>query len=108
MQLKDLLTQYSNEVDSLRQNPALAVPRRVSSYPSYIGNIVVGPLLTTTWNQWGPYNNLCPQGCPSGCVPTAVAQIMNYWKWPKQSIGVLDNGEDFSGHVYDWDNRHKQ
>lgn len=104
VQLKDLLTQYSNEVDSLRQNRALAVPRRVSSYPSYIGNIVVGPLLTTTWNQWGPYNILCPQGCPSGCVPTAVAQIMNYWKWPKQSIGVLDNGEDFSGHVYDWDN----
>ena len=104
IQLKDLLAQYSHEVDSLRQNPGLTLSRSVSSYPNYIGNIIVGPLLTTTWNQWGPYNNLCPEGCPTGCVPTAIAQIMNYWKWPKQSIGKLDNGEDFSGHVYDWDN----
>ena len=109
VQVKDLLAQYSAEVDSLRQNPALAVkaPRRAKD----IGSIVVGPLLTTTWSQWVPYNNQCPKGCPSGCVPTAIAQIMNYWKWPKVSQGnLLDRvtgqptGADFSGHVYDWDN----
>lgn len=104
VQLKDLLVSYSVTIDALRQNPALAAPgKAIVSWPSYIGNIVVGPLLTTTWNQWGPYNSYCPEGCPSGCVPTAIAQVMNYWQWPKESIGKVKN-EDFSGHVYDWDN----
>ena len=110
IQLKDLLEDYSESIDALRQNPALAskAPRKVTK--AELGTVIVGPLLTTTWSQWAPYNALCPAGCPSGCVPTAVAQVMNYWKWPKQSVGrLMDSvgtftGEDFSGHVYDWDN----
>ncbi|MBO5553078.1 MAG: C10 family peptidase, partial [Paludibacteraceae bacterium] len=51
--------------------------------------------------------------CYTGCVPTAVAQVMRYWKWPKQSGGQIsigwsqENGfiyEDFPVHTYDWDN----
>lgn len=105
IQLKNLLKGYSAGIDELRKNPSNAnkVPKKASTGAD-IGTIVVGPLLTTTWNQWGPYNSLCPTGCPTGCVPTAVAQIMNYWKWPKQTIGELPNGENFSGHTYDWDN----
>ncbi len=104
VQLKDLLSLYSCQVDSLRQNPKLAAPKKVvKQWPDYIGSIVVEPLLTTTWNQWGPYNIFCPSGCPTGCVPTAIAQVMNYWKWPKATIGTLGT-EDFSGRTYDWDN----
>lgn len=104
VQLKDLLAVYTAGVDSLRSHPAMAAPRRVVTvWPSYIGSIVVGPLLTTTWSQWGPYNMYCPAGCPTGCVPTAIAQVMNYWKWPKTTIGMVGK-EDFSGHTYDWDN----
>lgn len=103
-QLKDLLGSYAVAIDSLRQNPVLAVNRRAAvTYPDYIGTIIVGPLLTTQWSQWGPYNNLCPKDCPTGCVPTAVAQIMKYWRWPDVTRETVD-GEDFSGHVYDWDN----
>ena len=105
IQLKDLLNSYSDGIDELRSTLASTLTLTLPSSTSVdIGTIVVGPLLTTTWNQWGPYNSLCPAGCPTGCVPTAVAQIMNYWKWPKQTIGELPNGEDFSGHAYDWDN----
>lgn len=104
VQLKDLLAVYAAGVDSLRLNPALAAPQTaVKQWPDYIGSIIVGPLLTTTWNQRGPYNNNCPEGCPTGCYPTALAQVMNYWKWPKQTIGEVD-GKDFSGRTYDWDN----
>lgn len=110
IQLKALLEDYSESIDALRQNPALAskAPRKVSK--AELGSVIVGPLLTTTWNQHAPYNALCPAGCPTGCYPTALAQVMNYWKWPKQSVGrLMDSvgtftGEDFSGHVYDWDN----
>ena len=104
VQMKDLLISYSSDIDSLRLNPQLAVPRKViSSLPSYMGSIIVGPLLTTTWDQWGPYNSFCPTSCPTGCYPTALAQLMMYWKWPKVSSGKVRN-EDFSGHVYDWSN----
>ncbi len=83
VQLKGLLGYYTTAIDSLRKNPALAVRKRAAqSWPSYLGNVIVEPLLTTQWSQWAPYNNLCPPGCPSGCVPTAVAQIMRYWRWP--------------------------
>lgn len=104
VQLKELLSFYTEAIDSLRQNPALAAPRRAAQqWPSYLGTVKVGPLLTTTWSQEAPYNIFCPAGCPTGCVATAVAQVMYYWKWPKESKGTV-NGEDFSGHVYDWDN----
>lgn len=46
----------------------------------------VGPLMTTSWDQTGPYNSLCPEGdggtCLVGCVATAAAQILNYHEWP--------------------------
>ena len=114
VQLQDLLQGYATGIDSLRRNPAMAAPRRaVKTWPDYIGSIVVGPLLTTTWNQWVPYNDLCPQAeswggqyggrAPTGCYPTALAQVMNYWKWPETTIGTVRN-EDFSGRHYDWDN----
>lgn len=133
IQFLDLLKEYSDGIDSLRQDPSLAraqLPAHMKkAYPNYLGNMIVEPLLTTAWNQWAPYNDLCPvddstnvwegtteyQGhCPSGCVPTAVTQVMNYWKWPKQSggrviVGYTDGGttpvyEDFPVHTYDWDN----
>jgi hypothetical protein len=40
--------------------------------------------LYTRWNQRAPYNWFCPsdggQQCPTGCVTTAVAQILSYFK----------------------------
>ena len=47
------------------------------------------PILTTAWGQGSGYNNLCPNlGCdgnghaPTGCVATAMAQIMRYHEHP--------------------------
>jgi hypothetical protein len=57
----------------------------------------VGPLLTSVWHQGYPYNMLCPTGysgtCVVGCVATAMAQIMNYWKKPASGNGT---------HTYYW------
>ena len=49
-------------------------PRRVGSHDTY----PIGPLLTTTWNQRYPYNAFCPNGSVTGCVATAMAQVMYY------------------------------
>jgi hypothetical protein len=84
----------------------------------------VGPLLTTSWHQMGPYWNYCPFGdgdtCLVGCVATAAAQIMRYFEWPlngvgshtywwngDQSCGRSTPGQNLSANFsdpYDWDN----
>ena len=49
----------------------------------------IEPLLKSKWNQGSPYNNKCPllneRRCVTGCVATAVAQIMNYYRSPISS-----------------------
>lgn len=78
----------------------------------------VEALVKTKWNQTAPFWNLCPKEKQSGaqtvtgCVATAMAQVMNYWQWPKSGKGYVSytpyyTGKvsvDFSKSVYDWDN----
>lgn len=54
----------------------------------------VNSLVKTTWDQGKPYNKFCPGGnggssrlYPTGCVATALAQIMNYHQYPERGIG---------------------
>ncbi|MCF0203008.1 MAG: C10 family peptidase, partial [Bacteroidaceae bacterium] len=46
----------------------------------------VAPLIKTRWDQHAPYNGRCPilgvKTCSTGCVATAMAQILNYHKYP--------------------------
>lgn len=85
----------------------------------------VDQLLTTQWDQGYPYNLLCPRSngnhptqAVTGCVATAMAQVMRYWKHPVRGTGshtytpIHFSGRslfgtqsvDFSATVYDWDN----
>ena len=75
----------------------------------------VGPLMTTKWDQEGPYNNLLPGNSSrrvlTGCVATALAQVLNYFKVPEHGIGqrtIYYNSTpvtaNFEQDVYDWDN----
>jgi len=65
----------------------------------------IAPLIQTKWDQGAPYNFMCPDGsyvdfdeegynannrCATGCVATAMAQVMYYHKWPKSEIGPFD------------------
>ena len=81
----------------------------------------VSPLLTTHWGQNYPFNAQVPisysgsysifHGRASvGCVALAMAQVMNYWKYPARSQGgtyynnSYDNiYVDFSQQTYNWD-----
>ncbi len=51
----------------------------------------VEPLMTAKWGQYAPYNNLMPEvkgdknkksNAPTGCVATAMAQILNTIQYP--------------------------
>jgi len=47
----------------------------------------VGPLLQSTWDQPWPYNTMCPGNSVTGCVATAMAQVMRYWSYPPHGHG---------------------
>ena len=51
----------------------------------------VNPLLSTAWGQGDYYNAQCPSllgtHTPTGCVATAMAQIMKYWNYPTHGYG---------------------
>ena len=54
----------------------------------------IAPLLTTQWNQHEPYNNDCPKLYNgtltiTGCVPTAMAQLMYYHRWPAATTAAI-------------------
>ena len=54
----------------------------------------VGPLMTTKWGQEKPFNNQCKitvngkdYSLVTGCVATAIAQVMNYLRYALESVG---------------------
>lgn len=82
----------------------------------------VDPLLgDIEWGQDAPYNRMTPElydqytgemkHCPTGCVNTAIAQVMKYHEWPAEhgnGIASYDwRGQtlsvDLSQSVYRWD-----
>ena len=81
------LDQYKEQMEFLFKNPKLEV-RRLSDDASVMlrAATTVAPLLICTWDQDAPFWNQCPtyrnQNCYTGCVATAMAQVMYYWKYP--------------------------
>ena len=75
----------------------------------------VTPMMTTMWSQDEPFNDLCPLGndtvrCLTGCVATAMAQVMKFHSKPGKGQGrktYNDNGHvgevDYSETAYDYD-----
>ena len=80
----------------------------------------IEPLIQTKWDQDNPYNLQCPVTdgyyCYTGCVATAMAQIMKYYNHPVQGTGTIPayytntNGTYIPAinldtqTPYDWDN----
>ena len=85
-----------------------------SKHPKAVYDTTMGPLLTTTWSQEPYYNSVCPSGAGgqtvTGCVATAMGQVMKYWNWPETGAGshsYIENeygmlSADFGATTYDW------
>ncbi len=106
--LKELLDGYANYVKDVQNGTAKAVRTETSADPT----IIVSPMVTTKWNQDEPYNNMVPKDCATGCAATALAQVLNYHKWPDTGVGSNTYTDptygtmsmDFSKSTYDWGN----
>ena len=70
---------YEQSIRSLGNAPAQDPQQRTP-------HAAIEPLIKTKWNQDTPYNLQCPmdgeERSITGCVATAIAQIMNYHQWP--------------------------
>ena len=78
---------YAEEIKALGEDvQANTHPRRVIGAP-------VAPLLTCHWDQGAPYNLQCPidgeYNSVTGCVATAMAQVMYYHKWPQSATTAI-------------------
>lgn len=106
--MKWWLEQYGREIEAASATATTPAPAAVSR--EYIA-----PLVKTLWDQDAPYNNMCPAvrttKTYTGCVATAMAQVMKVHNWPatgKGSQSYTWNNKtislDFSTVTFDWDN----
>jgi hypothetical protein len=89
-----------------------------NKFPVYKGVHTAGPLVQTTWNQSPYYNAMCPYDntaselTVTGCVATAMAQVLKFWNFPAQGAGFNSYNDpkygmqsaDFGSTTYDWNN----
>ena len=78
----------------------------------------VGNFVDTHWDQNDPFNGMCPKDgstvCPTGCVATAMSQVMKHYNYPAQgrgtgsyTIGKRERAYTVSiSSAYDWGNMH--
>lgn len=90
----------ANKVNLKIKSDELGMTSNQNTLKSTKKSAQVGPLLKTHWGQGSPYNYYC-QNCKycsnkalTGCVNTALAQIMYYHKWPEKI--TLDNGDIYN------------
>lgn len=82
--MRYLLASYAKEIETCRRTGA------IHRSQTYNDRQVIPPMLTCHWSQGGPYN-LLTEGNVTGCVATAMAQVMYYWKWPHQTKMLMPN-----------------
>jgi len=109
--MREWLKGYEEQIKAIPAN-ATAMPAKVPTHPA------IEPLVTAKWNQGAPYNLQCPeetpesstesQHCVTGCVATAMAQIMYYWKWPQDyttAIPAYEYGGTWNEEIQNFNNR---
>lgn len=128
IQLEELLIAYAEEIQLAVENndqPTDSIQALWDVYyrtpQSQNATAVVNALIATSWDQSPRYNNLCPSdaslsnfgGHPTtGCVATAMAQVMKYWEYPTQGTGYKSYksqrygtlSANFAITTYDWAN----
>lgn len=77
-------------------------------------NDALKPLIQSHWNQDEPYNYYCPQDfagpgsrCVTGCVATALSQIIYYFRFPDSGVGTYSYTHETYGTLSaDYENAH--
>lgn len=109
-QMRYWLDEYARQIEYARENGL-----RYTSASRSVGD-PIEPMIKTKWGQTAPYNNTCPldggKRSVTGCVATALAQVMNYWQYPERGTGwdaarvrdVPVDSIDLGEIAFDWEN----
>lgn len=100
--VKWLLDSYENFISSLNENANLSHSKKTTkTVKSERENIPI--LINTQWGQNAPFNNKCPEAygvrCVTGCVATAMAQVINYHKWPQDQTNKIDGYTTYTNKI---------
>lgn len=127
--LRSWMQNFSDQVDFINANHLQADENTIRTWQKYETDDLallntrsvdneVEPLTTSIWNQPNPYNALCPEdeagpggNALTGCVATAMAQIMYYWRYPIHGSGQHSYyssnygtiSANFGDATYNWD-----
>ena len=122
------LTGISSEIQYIIDNDIVADEKTTSLWKELFSDVstefinrgekVVNPLVQTRWNQAPYYNDHCPydnqygERTVTGCVATAMAQVLKYWNYPEVGSGSHSYSTssygtlyaNFGGTQYAWNN----
>ena len=122
------LTGISSEIQYIIDNDIVANEKTTSLWKELFSGVstefinrdekVVNPLVQTRWNQAPYYNDHCPydnqygERTVTGCVATAMAQVLKYWNYPEVGSGSHSYSTssygtlyaNFGGTQYAWNN----
>lgn len=96
--IRDWFDGYASQVEFIRKNRLTATADIVQAWNAVMGGLLKDSgnkkeLKTPTWGQDEPYYGNCPEvdghKAVTGCVATAVAEIMRYHRWPERATGKL-------------------
>lgn len=111
------LTQYRNEIMAARRQQTVPDARIQRAWDELLhpsratlDEMVVTPLITSSWNQnkyynyYSPRDNDAPGGydgkVPNGCVAVAMAQIIYYYRYPESGHSSHTNHNSNYGNFY--------
>lgn len=84
--MRQWLKGYAEQIEWIRANNLQKISPSNVARRDDTQKTPIRPLLTSHWNQDYPYYNSCPTyqntQTLAGCVATAMAQIVNFHKWP--------------------------
>ncbi len=92
-QLKWWLEEYGREIEHANGAQASGSVKAAAPAPAReaAARADIAPMLATTWDQVSPYNMLTPDPntTVTGCVATAMAQVMKYYNYPPKGTGTV-------------------
>ena len=118
--MRMLFDNYTEQIKFLREN-GITKGQNNSAQDAQNNSFRIGRTLAK-YDQYEPYNNKCPKSgmldlwkrCPTGCVATAMAQLMYYYRWPRNITNTIpayvtdEHGYEIdeipSGTIIDWIN----
>lgn len=106
---KNLIHAYSEQLRKLKERGRIAEQHSLPFRLERMHSMNVFPLLKTNWGQDYPYNELCPTSINelthnlTGCVATALSQIMYYHKYPTKGFGTFECGNNDGKYIINFE-----